>query len=94
MIVNADRSAATLEYLLLDLVPERIAFILSRFLPQEGLAAGPVEPVGGAFVAPSKERWETRFLRFPRLRQDPRAVSGENGLWQAPEREMIDGATP
>jgi hypothetical protein len=27
--------------------------------------AGPVEPVGGALFAPSKELWETRFLRFP-----------------------------
>jgi len=33
--------------------------------------AGPVEPVGGALFAPSKELWETRCLRFPQLRQDP-----------------------
>src|ERR1044071_8668619 len=33
--------------------------------------AGPVEPVGGALLAPSKELWETRCLRFPQLRQDP-----------------------
>jgi len=32
-----------------------------------------VEPVDGALLAPSKDRWETRFLRFPRICQDPQA---------------------
>jgi hypothetical protein len=34
----------------------------------------PVEPVGGASLAPSKDRWETRRWRFPRIRQDPQAL--------------------
>jgi hypothetical protein len=39
------------------------------------VVAGPVEPVGGALFAPSKELWEKHFGLFPWLRQDPRATS-------------------
>ena len=47
-------------------------------LRTRAMAAGPVEPVGGALCAPSKELWSTRLWRRPRVRQDPQAWVTEN----------------
>src|SRR2546428_6099907 len=59
-MVNADRSAATLGSVLLDLVSPGSRHLTS-LLQAKRPAAEPVEPVGGAPCAPSKDLWATRF---------------------------------